>query len=168
MTTTIWTIEGLFGLIVEIFDELYHADRAWNACGCGESVRETIDEAIHTYRQEVEKMNEKVEKLFHGDTTTCNRNCDSNGENEDANFNGKTEEVKPVQIETKNKCEQAVELINEAKRNIESCMNFLGTNECQLERSMDAIKVALMDIECQKCELGVMLSKLDDALRKLK
>ena len=33
------------------------------ACGCGESVRETIDEAILTYKREVEKMNEKVEKL---------------------------------------------------------------------------------------------------------
>ena len=44
-------------------DELSHADRAWKACGCGESVRETIDEAILTYKREVEKMNEKVEKL---------------------------------------------------------------------------------------------------------
>ena len=44
-------------------DELSHADRAWNACGWGESVRETIDEAILTYKLEVEKMNEKVEKL---------------------------------------------------------------------------------------------------------
>ena len=73
----------------------------------------------------------------------------------------------------KNKCEQAVELIavdliEEAKRNIESCWNLLDTHECQLERAMDAIKAALMDIEDQKCELGVMLSKLDDALRKLK
>lgn len=68
----------------------------------------------------------------------------------------------------KNKCEQAVELINEAKRNIESCMNLLDTNECQLERAMDAIKVALMDIEDQKCELRDMLSKLDDTPRKLK
>ena len=33
---------------------------------------------------------------------------------------------------------------------------------------MDAIKLALMDIEDQKCELGVMLSKLDDTLRELK
>ena len=52
MKTTTWTIKGAFGLIGEIFDELYHADRAWNACGCGESVREKIDEAIRTYRQE--------------------------------------------------------------------------------------------------------------------
>ena len=74
----------------------------------------------------------------------------------------------PVQIETKNKCEQAVELINEAKRNIESCMNLLDTHECQLERAMDAIKAALMNIEDQKCELCVMLSKLDDMLRELK
>ena len=33
---------------------------------------------------------------------------------------------------------------------------------------MDAIKVALMDIEDQKCELGDILTKLDDTLRKLK
>ena len=30
----------------------------------GESVLETIDDAIRTYRQEVERMNEKVEKLI--------------------------------------------------------------------------------------------------------
>ena len=64
---------------------------------------------------------------------------------------GKTEEAKPVQEEN--------DLIEEAKRNIESCMNLLDTNECQLERAMDAIKVALMDIEDQKCELGDMLNK---------
>ena len=32
-------------------------------CGFGESKREKIDEAIHTYKCEVEKMNEKVENL---------------------------------------------------------------------------------------------------------
>lgn len=64
MKTTPWTIEGAFGLIGEIFDELSHADRAWKACGCGESARESIEEAIRTYRQEVEKMNEKVENLI--------------------------------------------------------------------------------------------------------
>ena len=64
MKTTPWTIEGAFGLIGEIFDELFHADRAWKACGCGESARESIGEAIRTYRQEVEKMNEKVENLI--------------------------------------------------------------------------------------------------------
>ena len=63
MTTTNWTIKGAFGIIGEIFDELSHADRAWNACGCGESVRETIEEAIRTYKSEVEKMNEKVSEL---------------------------------------------------------------------------------------------------------
>ena len=45
---------------------------------------------------------------------------------------------------------------------------LLDTNECQLERAMDAIQLALIDIEDQKRELVVMLSKLDDALRKLK
>ena len=59
----IWTINGLFGLIGEIFDELYHAEEARLVCGCGESKRETIDEAIRTYKREVEKMNEKVENL---------------------------------------------------------------------------------------------------------
>ena len=64
--------------------------------------------------------------------------------------------------------EEENDLIEEAKRNIESCMNLLDTNECQLERAMDAIKAALMDIEDQKCESVVMLSKLDNSLRKLK
>lgn len=73
---------------------------------------------------------------------------------------GRAEDAKPVQEEN--------DLIEEAKRNIESCMNLLDTHECQLERAMDAIKVALMDIEDQKCELGDMLSKLDNTLRKLK
>ena len=81
-----------------------------------------------------------------------------------ADFNekvfGKTEEAKSVQEEN--------DLIEEAKRNIESCMNLLDTNECQLGRAMDAIQLALMDIEDQKRELVVMLSKLDDTLRKLK
>ena len=63
MQTMIWTINGLFGLICEIFDELSHAEEAWLVCGCGESKRETIDEAIHTYKCDVEKMNEKVENL---------------------------------------------------------------------------------------------------------
>lgn len=56
-------IANAFGIIGEIFDELSHADRAWNACDCGDSLRETLDEAIRTYKCEVEKMNEKVEKL---------------------------------------------------------------------------------------------------------
>lgn len=63
MKTTSWKIKGAFGIISEIFDELSHAEEAWKACGWGESVRETIDEAIRTYKREVEKMNEKVENL---------------------------------------------------------------------------------------------------------
>lgn len=59
---------------------------------------------------------------------------------------------KPVQEEN--------DLIEEAKRNIESCWNLLGTNACQLERAMDAIKAALMDIEDQKFELSDILDKL--------
>ena len=64
--------------------------------------------------------------------------------------------------------EEQNDLINEAKRNIESCRNLLDTNARQLERAMDAIKFALMDIDDQKCELGDMLAKLDDTLRELK
>ena len=63
MKTTPWTIKGAFGIIGEIFDELSHAEEAWLACEWGESKREAIDEAIHTYKREVEKMNEKVENL---------------------------------------------------------------------------------------------------------
>lgn len=63
METTSWTVKGAFGLISEIFDELSHAEEAWLVCGCGESKRETIDEAISTYKCEVDKMNEKVENL---------------------------------------------------------------------------------------------------------
>ena len=74
MKTTPLTIKRAFGIIGEIFDELSHADSAWNACGWGESVRETIDEAIRTYKREVEKIDEKISKLIHGDTTDCNKN----------------------------------------------------------------------------------------------
>ena len=73
---------------------------------------------------------------------------------------GNAEDANPVQEEN--------DLTEEAKRNIESCMNLLDTHECQLERAMDAIKVALIDIEDQKCELGDMIAKLDNTLRKLK
>lgn len=78
MKTTSRRIKVGFGLIGEVLDELSHPDRAWNACGWGESVRETIDEAILTYKREVEKMNEKIDKLFLGDTTACNKNCQFN------------------------------------------------------------------------------------------
>ena len=73
---------------------------------------------------------------------------------------GKTEEAKSVQEEN--------DLIEEAKRNIESCRNLLDTNEYQLERAMDAIKLALMYIDDQKFELGDILTKLDDTPRKFK
>ena len=47
-------------------------------------------------------------------------------------------------------------------------MNLLDTNACQLERAMDAITLALMDIEDQKRELVDTPTKLDDTLRKMK
>ena len=59
MRTASRRIKGAFQLIGDVLDELRRGDGVrW-----GESIRETIDEAIRTYRQEVEKMNEKVEKL---------------------------------------------------------------------------------------------------------
>ena len=72
----------------------------------------------------------------------------------------------PEQDEKQVKTEN--DLIDEAKRKIESCKNFLDTTACQLERASDAIKLALMDIDDQRYELGEMLAKLDDTLRKLK
>ena len=56
-------IADAFGFIGEVFDDLSYVEDAWNACGCADSIRETLDEAIRTYKSEVEKMNEKVEKL---------------------------------------------------------------------------------------------------------
>ena len=76
------------------------------------------------------------------------------------------EENFPEQYE--NQVEEENDLIKEARRNIESCKNFLDTNAYQLERVIDAIKLALMDIDDQRYELGEMLEKLDDTLRKLK
>ena len=60
MRTTSERIAGAFQLIDEVFDELKRCDGVrW-----GESVRETIDEAIRTYKRKVEKMDEKVENLI--------------------------------------------------------------------------------------------------------
>ena len=59
MKTTSRRIVGAFQIIDDVLDGLRRGDGVrW-----GDSIRETIDEAIRTYRQEVEKMNEKVEKL---------------------------------------------------------------------------------------------------------
>ena len=53
-------IANAFGFIDDVFDELRRGDGVrW-----GESVLETIDDAIRTYKLEVEKMNEKVENLI--------------------------------------------------------------------------------------------------------
>ena len=52
-------IADAFGFIGDVFDELRRGDGVrW-----GDSMRETIDEAIRAYKREVEKMNEKVERL---------------------------------------------------------------------------------------------------------
>lgn len=59
MRTASERIEGAFQLIYGVFDELKRGDGVkW-----GDSIRETIDEAIRTYKRKVEKMDEEVEKL---------------------------------------------------------------------------------------------------------
>lgn len=59
-------IADAFGFIDDVFDELRRGDGVrW-----GDSIRETLDEAIRTYKREVEKIDEKISKLIHGDTTT--------------------------------------------------------------------------------------------------
>ena len=63
MKTTSRRISDAFEFIGEVFDDLSYVEEVWNACGCGDSMRDRIDEAIRTYKREVEKMNEKVEKL---------------------------------------------------------------------------------------------------------
>ena len=50
METESWRIHGAFGLIGEVLDELSHADRAWNACGWGESVRGRLTEQFKIRR----------------------------------------------------------------------------------------------------------------------
>ena len=59
MRTASRRIASAFQLIVEVLGELRRGDGVrW-----GDSIQETIDEAIRTYKREVEKINEKVEKL---------------------------------------------------------------------------------------------------------
>ena len=60
MRTASERIAGAFQLIDDVLDGLRRGDGVrW-----GDSMRETIDDAIRTYRQEVEKMDEKVENLI--------------------------------------------------------------------------------------------------------
>ena len=59
MRTASRRIASAFQLIVEVLGELRRGDGVrW-----GDSIQEPIDEAIRTYKREVEKINEKVEKL---------------------------------------------------------------------------------------------------------
>lgn len=64
MSTAIRRIGLAFELIDECFDELRHGQASGRVFGWGDSIRETIDEAIRTYKREVEKMDEKVENLI--------------------------------------------------------------------------------------------------------
>ena len=64
--------------------------------------------------------------------------------------------------------EEENDLIEEAKRNIESCKNSLFTNKYRLEKAVCLVQDALKDFDVKWHELDNMLSKLDDTLRKLK
>lgn len=65
---------------------------------------------------------------------------------------GKTEDAKPVQEEN--------DLIEEAKRNVESCKDSLSSTKRMIERAFDLIKCALIDIENMEFELNDMADKL--------
>lgn len=65
-------IKGAFGLIEECFNELQHGQES-ALLGWGDSIRDTIDEVIRTYKSCVEQMDEKISKLLHGDTATCKK-----------------------------------------------------------------------------------------------
>ena len=60
MRTASERIAGAFQIIDDVLDGLRRGDGVrW-----GDSIRETIDEAIRTYKRKVEKMDEKVESLI--------------------------------------------------------------------------------------------------------
>lgn len=71
--TSSYRIKGAFGLIEECFGELRHGQQS-ALIGWGDSIRETIDEAIRTYRRCVEEMDEKIAALSHLVDKTDNNN----------------------------------------------------------------------------------------------
>lgn len=73
MSTASCRIERAFELIKECFDELRRG-QASSVFGWGDSIRETIDEAIRTYKSEVERINERVDAISHLADDTDNNN----------------------------------------------------------------------------------------------
>ena len=78
---------------------------------------------------------------------------------------GKTEEARSVQeendpIEEVKQVEKEKDLFEEAKRNIELFKYSLCSNKRMIERAVDLIKCALIDIEDMEFELDDMLNKL--------
>lgn len=69
--TISYRIKGAFGLIEEYFGELRHGQQS-ALIGWGDSIRETIDEAIRTYRRCVDEMDEKIAALSHMGTANNN------------------------------------------------------------------------------------------------
>ena len=65
---------------------------------------------------------------------------------------GKTEDAKPVQEEN--------DLVEKAKRNVELCKNLLYSTKQMIERAVDLMRGAIIEIEDREFELDDMLSKL--------
>ena len=72
---------------------------------------------------------------------------------------GKAEDAKPVQEEN--------DLIEEAKRSIELCKNSLYSNKQMIERAIDLMQCAIIEIEDRKRRLDIVLSALNDTFYKL-
>ena len=68
------------------------------------------------------------------------------------NVFGKTEDAKPVQEEN--------DLVEKAKRNVELCKNLLYSTKQMIERAVDLMRGAIIEIEDREFELDDMLSKL--------
>ena len=65
---------------------------------------------------------------------------------------GKAEDAKPVQEEN--------DLVEKAKRNVELCKNLLYSTKQMIERAVDLMRGAIIEIEDREFELDDMLSKL--------
>ena len=63
MSTERYTIEKAFVMINEGFDRLYNNEPVKSANDCGSSTLEMIDDAIHTYKDGVAKIDKKLSNL---------------------------------------------------------------------------------------------------------
>ena len=59
-----------------------------------------------------------------------------------------------------NQVEEKIDLVEKAKRNVELCKNSLDSTQKMIERAVDSMKGALIDIDDQKRELDVILGMI--------